>query len=412
MSMAVKAWSYSGRDVEGRLVKGKLDAPTQGAVITRLKGMGVAPVEIAEARAGSGLNREISLGDFGVKKVKLKELAVMSRQMATMISAGLSLLRTLSILAEQTESKKLRQTLTEVKADVEGGGSLSSSMAKHPDDFPMLMVSLVRAGETGGFLEGALTSVAENYEKEHKLRSTIKSAMTYPVVVLFMTLLAVVGMVVFIVPVFKTMFEGLGTELPLPTRILVGASESAIVWVPVTAVLAIAFSIWWGRNKNTERVRSFADRLKLRLPVFGILFKKIAVARFTRNLSTMLKSGVPILLALGIVGETSGNWVIENALRKVQDSVRTGKSIAGPLSEESVFPSMVTQMVAVGEDSGSLEQMLSKISDFYDDEVQATTEALTSLIEPIMIAVLGVIVGGMIIALYLPIFGIAGAMGG
>jgi type IV pilus assembly protein PilC len=245
MSMAVKAWSYSGRDSDGKLVKGKLDAPTQGAVVTRLKGMGVAPVAIAEAGTGTGLNREITIGDFGVKKVKLKELAVMSRQMSTMISAGLSLLRTLSILADQTESKKLRQTLAEVKTDVEGGGSLSSAMAKHPDDFPMLMVSLVRAGETGGFLEGALTSVAENYEKEHKLRSTIKSALTYPVVVLFMTLLAVIGMIVFIVPVFKTMFEGLGTELPLPTQILVMASESAVVWVPVLAVIVIGFSFWY-----------------------------------------------------------------------------------------------------------------------------------------------------------------------
>ena len=402
---AVKAWSYRGRTIEGKLVKGKLDASSEGAAVARLKSMGVAPLAIDEAAVGTGLNQEITIPGFE-KKVGLKDLAVMSRQMATMVSSGLSLLRTLSILAEQTENPKLARTLADVRNEVEGGASLSTAMGRHAMVFPPLMINLVRAGESGGFLEGALMSVASNYESEHKLRSTIKSALTYPVVVLSMAVLAVIGMLLFIVPTFKGMFESLGGQLPLPTQMLVWLSEGMRFAAPVLVVAGVAFAAWWGKNRYTDRVRSFVDPLILKMPVFGMLFKKVAVARFTRNFSTMIGAGVPILQSLSIVGETSGNWVIEQALKKVTESVRVGKSIAGPLSQEPVFPAMVTQMVAVGEDSGSLEQMLEKIADFYDDEVQSTTEALTSLIEPLMIALIGIVVGGMIVALYLPVFNI------
>ncbi|MFD1714766.1 type II secretion system F family protein [Amnibacterium flavum] len=405
MSTAVRAWSYRGRDLGGKVVKGKLDAPNEGAVVTRLRGMGLSPIAIEEAAAGTGLNRDIAIPGFE-KKVGLKDLAVMSRQMATMVSAGLSLLRTLTILSEQTENKKLAETLADVRNEVEHGASLSTAMSRHAMVFPPLMINLVRAGETGGFLEGALESVAGNFEAEHKLKSTIKSALTYPVVVLSMAVIAVIGMLIFIVPVFKTMFENLGGTLPLPTQMLVWLSEGMQFAAPVLIVVGIAVAVWWGKNKYTDRVRGFVDPLKLKIPVFGMLFKKVAVARFTRNFSTMIAAGVPILQSLSVVGETSGSWVIEQALKRVQESVRAGKSIAGPLSTEPVFPAMVTQMIAVGEDSGSLEQMLAKIADFYDDEVQSTTEALTSLIEPLMIAVIGVVVGGMIVALYLPIFNI------
>jgi type IV pilus assembly protein PilC len=266
------------------------------------------------------------------------------------------------------------------------------------------MINMIRAGETGGFLDHALESVATNFEKEVKLRSTIKSAMTYPVVVLIMSLVAVVVMLVFIVPIFKNMFEGLGGQLPLPTQILVVVSQS-MVWVgPVLLVAGILFWLWWRNNKNTEKVRKQVDRLKLRLPVFGPLLKKIAIARFARNFSSMIGAGVPILQALRIVGETSGNWVLEDALVRVAESVRRGESIAKPLLAEPFFPQMVTQMIAVGEDAGSMEIMLEKVATFYDDDVEATTEALTSLIEPLLIAFLGVVVGGMIVCLYLPIF--------
>lgn len=395
-------YAYRGRDSAGKVVKGKVEASSEGAVVTRLRTMGVSPIAISES-SSTGLQREISIPGFS-KGVKLKDLAIMSRQMSTMIGSGLSLLRTLSILSEQTENPKLAKILTEIREDVETGVSFSDAVGKHSQILPPIMINMVRAGETGGFLEGALDSLATNFEKEVKLMGTIKSAMTYPVVVLCMSLVAVVVMLLFIVPIFSSMFTTLGGQLPLPTQLLVYASHAMVFVVPIGAVVGIAFSVWWRANKNTVKVRSIVDPLKLRLPVFGSLIRKIAIARFSRNFSNMIGAGVPILTALRIVGEVSGNYVLEKALVQVGESVRQGESIAVPLAETSVFPAMVTQMIAVGEDSGSLEKMLEKIAIFYDAEVQATTEALTSLIEPLLIAFLGVVVGGMIIALYLPIF--------
>jgi type IV pilus assembly protein PilC len=403
---ATLTYAYTGRNAAGKVVKGRVDASTEAAVAARLKTMGLAPLSIAEASEGTGLSRDISIPGLS-KGVKLKDLAIMSRQMSTMIGAGLSLLRTLNILAEQTENKQLALIMRKVRDEVETGVSLSEAMAKHTVEFPPIMINMVRAGETGGFLDGALESVATNFEKEVKLRGTISSAMTYPIIVLVMALISVVAMLLFIVPVFEKMFSTLGGQLPLPTMMLVYLSR-AMAWLgPLLAVGIVAFAFWWRANKNTDRVRHFLDPWKLRLPVFGPLATKIAVARFSRNFSNMIGAGVPILQALKIVGETSGNWVIERALANVADSVRKGESIAGPLSQEPVFPPMVTQMIAVGEDAGSLETMLEKIALFYDAEVESTTEALTSLIEPLLIAFLGVVIGGMIIALYMPIFQIA-----
>lgn len=403
----VLTYAYKGRDADGKIVKGKVEAPSESAVVTRLRTMGVTPTEINQSATGTGLQMELNFGGLE-KGVKLKDLAVMSRQMATMVAAGLSLLKALTILSEQTENKKLARTLGIVRTQVETGSSLSESLAKHEAVFPPLMIHLVRAGEVGGFLEQALESVAETFEKDVKLMSTIKSAMTYPVVVLVMAIVAVIGMVVFIVPVFKNMFADLGGELPIPTQILVVMSENAFWVLPILIVAGVVFAVWWNKNKRTDKVRAFVDPLKLKLPVFGQLFQKVAISRVTRNLGTMTKSGVPILQALAIVADTSNNWVLEKALHEVQDSVRSGRSIAAPLGEHPVFPPMVVQMISVGEDSGSLEQMLNKIADFYDDEVQTTTEALTSLIEPLMIAVIGVLIGGIIISLYLPMFSIYG----
>jgi type IV pilus assembly protein PilC len=398
------AYAYKGRDTAGKVVKGKVDASSEGAVITRLRTMGVQPISITEAAAGTGLQREVSIPGLGDKAVKMKDIAVMSRQMATMIGSGLSLLRTLTILADQVESKRLAKIMGEVRDDVETGVSFSDAVGKHDKDFPPLMINMIKAGEVGGFLDKALESTAENFEKEVALRGTIKSAMTYPVVVLVMSLVAVVVMLLFIVPIFQDMFTNLGGKLPLPTMMLVYASQAMPYVVPVALVLGIAFSIWWRTNKNSVKVRSRLDPLKLKLPVFGVLLRKIAIARFARNFSNMIGAGVPILTALRIVGEVSGNYVLEEALVEVAESVRQGESIAGPLTASGVFPSMVTQMIAVGEDSGSLQTMLEKVADFYDQEVKSTTESLTALIEPLLIAFLGVVVGGMIVALYLPIF--------
>lgn len=399
------AFAYKGRDATGRIVKGRLDAVGEAAVAHRLRSMGLAPVEITEASAGTGLNREINLGFLG-NGVKLKELAIMSRQLSTMVGAGLSLLKALNILADQTEGKKLATILADIRDRVETGEAVSDAMRQHAEVFPAIMINMVRAGETGGFLDSALDSVAENFEKEVKLRATIKSALTYPVIVLIMSLVSVVVMLIFVVPIFSKMFSSLGGHLPLPTEMLVLLSH-AMVWIaPALLIGGIIFAVWWKKNGKTERVRKVVDPLKLRLPVFGLLLRKIAIARFSRNFANMIGAGVPILQALHIVGETSGNWVIEQALLEVVESVRQGESIAAPLQHQTVFPPMVVQMIAVGEDSGSLELMLNKIADFYDDEVAATTEQLTSMIEPLMIAFLGTVIGSMVVALYLPIFDI------
>ncbi|PZE94635.1 type II secretion system F family protein [Curtobacterium sp. MCBD17_008] len=397
------AFDYRGRDGSGKLVKGRLDAASEGAVVQRLRGMGVSPIAITEAKAGTGLQTEIKIPGFE-KGVGLKDLAIMSRQASTMLSSGLSLLRALTILADQTESKKLKDILGKVRDEVEQGVSFSDAVGKYPVDFPPIMINMIRAGETGGFLDQAMDSIATNFEKEHKLRTTIKSAMTYPVVVLIMSLAAVAIMLIFIVPIFQDMFSSLGGTLPLPTMVLVYASHAMKFVLPVLIPLIVVGWLWWRANKNSPKVRSVIDPMKLRLPVFGALTRKIVIARFSRNLSNMIAAGVPILHALQIAGQVSGNIVVENAVSRVAESVRKGTTIAEPLILETIFPSMVSQMVAVGEDAGSLEVMLEKISVFYDAEVEATTEALTSLIEPLLIAFLGVVVGGMIVALYLPIF--------
>jgi type IV pilus assembly protein PilC len=400
-----KVFEYAVRNTQGKVTKGRIEATNQAVVVGRLKTMGVAPISITEVST-TGLQREIHLPGLGGDKVTLKDLAVLSRQLATMIDSGLSILRALSILAQQTENPALAKIVGQVRGDVETGSALSTSLAKHPVVFPPLMVNMVRAGEVGGFLDKVLLSVAENFEAEVKLRGKVKSAMTYPVVVFVIAILAVVGMLLFIVPIFEGMFANLGGELPLPTRLLVMLSDLMKVGGPFLLVALVAFGAWWGKNRNKKSVRDVVDPLKLRMPIFGSLFQKIAVARFTRNFGTMIHAGVPLLQALGIVGATSGSVVIERATTEVQDSVRRGQSLSAPLAQHTVFPPMVVQMMAVGEDTGALDTMLEKIADFYDQEVESTTDQLTSLIEPLMIAVLGAIVGSMIIALYLPIFSI------
>ncbi len=399
--MTTSTYQYSVRDRAGKLVQGQIDADSPTAVATKLKSMGYAPLSITAFNPG--MKRELTLPSFG-SKVKTKDLAIMSRQFATMINAGLSLLRALVILSEQTENKELAKILVQVSADVEEGQSLSASLAKHPRVFPPLMVNMCRAGEVGGFLDSVLLQIAENYEAEVKLKGKIKSAMTYPVVVFVMAILAVVGMLLFIVPVFSKMFTSLGGELPAPTKFLIFMSTVLKFGTPFLIVFGIAGVIIWNKVKHTPEVRGFVDPLKLKIPVFGDLFAKIALSRFARNLGTMMSSGVPILQALDIVAETTGNSVVGKAVLDVQESVRQGESMTAPLTRHEVFPPMLVQMMAVGEDTGALDAMLHKISEFYDQEVEATTESLTALIEPLMIGFLGGIVGAMIIALYMPIF--------
>jgi type IV pilus assembly protein PilC len=396
-------FEYAVRDRGGKLISGKLVADSPAVVAQRLRSMGYAPVSINEVNAG--LKKELTIPGFG-KKVKLKELAIFARQFATMINSGLSLLRALNILVEQTENKILADVLSQVRNDVETGSSLSAALAKHPKVFPPLLVNMCRAGEVGGFLDSVLLQVAENYEAEVKLRGKIKAAMTYPTTVFCLAMIGVTVMLMFVVPSFASIFSSLGGKLPAPTRLLVAISHGAKFGIPILIVLAIVGWRAYKRVKDREQVRGVVDPVKLKLPVFGKLFQKVALARFARNLGTMIHSGVPILQALDIVADTTGNIVITRAVRDVQASVRTGESISQPLGAHPVFPPMVAQMMHVGEDTGALDTMLHKIAQFYTQEVEAATEALTSLIEPIMIAILGGIVGSMIIALYLPMFNV------
>lgn len=388
------------RSRTGRLVESNMRAASEAEALSRVRLQGMTPIAVEAAH--TGLKREIK---FGKGKVKPKDLAIFSRQFATMLSSGLPILRCLSILADQTESDRLRDLLVEVRDEVEKGDSLSESLVRHKE-FPPLMVSMVRAGEVGGFLDSTMLEIADSLEADVRLRGKIKSALTYPIAVAVIAVFIVTGMLIFVVPVFDGLFASFGAELPLPTLMLVRLSnliKNPMFFVPVLVFL-FGGAFLYRRNKNSLRVREVVDPLKFKIPVFGLLFQKVALARFTRNFSTLMHAGVPILSALDIVGDTAGNVVIARAVASVKDSVRQGTGMAKPLSEHPVFPPMVVQMIAVGEDTGSLDAMLRKVADFYDQEVEATTEQLMALIEPIMIMILGGVVGGMIIAMYLPIF--------
>lgn len=400
-------YSYKVRDASGHFSEGKVEAASEAAVADRLRSMGYVPLEVRPANVG--MQREIHLGFK--KRIKQKDLAIFARQFATMIDAGLTMLRGLTIMADQVENPELRKVLRSVKQDVEAGNSLSASFAKWPRVFPPLMISMARAGEAGGFLDTAMRQIADNFEAEVKLRSKIKAALTYPTVVFCMAILMCIAMLIFVVPVFQKMFEDLGGELPLPTRILVMLSSAMKFLVPLVAVAIAGFVWWWRKYGKTERVRNVVDPLKLRVPVFGMLFQKLALARFARNFGTLLGAGVPILQALDIVSDTTGSIVIGRALNEVKESVRQGETVAGPLTNHEVFPPMVVQMIASGEESGAIDAMLAKIAEFYDSEVEAMTEALTALIEPLMIAFLGGLVGSMIVALYMPMFKIYDMVG-
>ncbi len=403
----MQEWQYQAvNPATSQSVKGTMDATSEAAVTAKLRAQGLMPTHIGVVEK-TGLRREISMPSLS-RGVSAKTLAIFARQMAALINAGLPLMRTLGVLTEQTTDKKLRTVLTTVSVDVESGSSLSAALARHPLIFPPLMVSIVRVGESGGFLGAALNSIAENYQKQAELHGKIRSATTYPAVVLVIAIIGVLVMVTFIVPVFENMFKGLGGELPLPTQILVTISHNMVWILPVLLVLAVILWVLWVRNRYTDGYRKAVDPIKLRLPIFGPLITKMAVARFSRNLSMMLDAGVPIIQALSIVGQASNNWKIEETVRDIQESIRGGRSFAVPLAKAAVFPPMVSQMVAVGEESGTLAQMLGSIADFYEDEVETATEQLSSLIEPVLIVGLGVIIGGMVISLYLPIFTLYG----
>lgn len=394
-------YTYKARDKTGKIVSGELTADSEALVVARLREMTYVPVEVSKKSAG--MNKEFS---FRPGRVKLKIMAIFSRQFATMVNSGLPILRALSILSEQTESQELAKVLTRVRLDVEQGSSLSAAMTKHPKVFNNLYVSMVRAGETGGVLDSVLLRLADQIERDVSLQQRIKSAMTYPVVVLVMVTFILMAMLLFIVPQFKSIYASLHGTLPLPTRILMAISDSVRNYWYIVGLGTVAFIFVFKRYKKTESGREVLDRLKLRMPVFGPLFRKTALSRFAGTLGTLLRSGVPILQALDIVAETVNNKIVSKAVLDVQSSVREGESIAKPLATHAVFPPMVVQMLAVGEETGAVDTMLEKVAMFYDNEVTAAVDSLTALIEPLMIAVIGGAVGMAVIALYLPMFNI------
>ena len=399
-------FEYRAKDSEGKVKKGTIEASTQTAAATALRGKGLNPLSLSEtAAANSGLKKEIKIPGL-TDRVGAKDVAIFSRQFATMINAGLSLLRSLSILSDQTENKALSDIIDLVKADVERGTSLSAAMEQHPKAFNQLYTAMVKAGEVGGVLDDTLLRLADTLEAQVALRSKIKSAMMYPIAVFGLVIFIVAAMIIFVVPMFEALYADLGGELPGATKFLLLLSKLVTTYWWAVIIVSVGSLVSFKRWIATDGGRSTFDAIKLKLPIFGNLIHKTAIARFSHTLAALTKTGVPILQAMDIVSDTAGNAVVARAVQDVKASVAEGESIAAPLRDHPVFPPMVVQMIAVGEETGALDTMLEKVGDFYDSEVEAMVEGLTSLIEPLLIVVLGATVGGMLIALYMPMFNI------
>jgi type IV pilus assembly protein PilC len=388
-------------DLAGVKAHGEIDADSKQAVSDQLKRRGLIVLDIADKRA----SREIEL-EF-LKRVKLNELAVFSRQLSTMINSGMSILRSLYVLEEQTEGKYLKETLVSVRKDVEAGLSLSDALARHPKVFSPLFVAMCQAGEAGGVLEDSLLRVADQMEKDASLRRQIKSAMVYPTLVIVFAVGVMMALVAFLVPVFEGVFKQFGGELPKITKVSVFLSHAVTgYWWLIfllTAGVAVAFMKW----KRSDRGRPMWDRFRLRVPLkIGAIVQQVAIARWSRTLASLTSAGVPLLLALDITGKTGGNVAVEEAMDGVVTSVKRGGTIAAPLGQAPIFPAMVTHMVGVGEETGALDTMLDKVADFYEDQVEASVKALTSILEPVMIIVIGGIVGFIVVSMYMPLFSI------
>jgi type IV pilus assembly protein PilC len=393
-------YAYKALDLQGAPSKGEIDGDDKQAVAANLRAKGLIVLDIEEQipkSAGDLLARW--------KKVKASELTIMTRQLSTMVSSGMSLLRALYVLEDQAESEKLKETLVAVRKDVEAGISLSDALAKHPKVFNELYTAMVAAGETGGILENTLRRVADQLEKDEELRRQVKSAMVYPCLIGGFAMLVLVALVAFLVPVFAGVFEDFGGDLPAITKFTVALSDF------VTGSWYLAMLLTWGvvfgfrKWKASESGRMQWDTFKLKVPwKIGDIVQKVCIARFSRTFSALVAAGVPMLEAIDIVGKTSGNKVIEKAMVDVRASVTKGGTISTPMRAAPVFPSMVTQMIGVGEETGALDAMMSKIADFYESEVEASVKALTSILEPVMIVVVGGIVGFIIIAMYMPMF--------
>ena len=400
-------YNWVAENQKGKIIKGELDAPNEKIVTAQLKRRNLTLKKIKEKPKDIFAN--IS---FMKPPVKPKDIVIFTRQFSTLIDAGLPLVQGLGIIAEQVENKTLQEVLQKILQDVQGGSDLAEALRKHPKYFDELYVNLVAAGEMGGILDTILRRLAAYIESAEKLKSKVKGALVYPIVIIAIAVVVIAVIMIFVIPVFQDLFEGFGSSLPGPTQLVVNMSnftKDNIHWI-ILAIIAIVFA--FKKFRGTALGRKAIDSLSLKLPVFGDLLKKVAVARFTRTLGTMISSGVSIVNALEIVAKTSGNVILEEIIYDIRSAVMEGQTITEPLSQTDIFPGMVVQMISAGEASGALDAMLEKIAVFYDDEVNAAVDALTSLLEPMMMVFLGTIIGGLVVAMYLPIFTMASAVGG
>ena len=397
-------WVWEGKTKTGEVKRGEVEAADEAQVQQRLRAMALSNVKIRKKAM------QLKFKMPGLGGIGQKDLVIFTRQFATMIDAGLPLVQCLDILSAQLDNLAFREVLTKVKQKVESGSTLADALGDHPKVFDTLYVQLVAAGEIGGILDTILNRLAQYIEKNEKLKSKVKGAMVYPSVVLTVAVGVTVVLLLFVTPTFEKMFKDFGGAMPAPTQIVIDLSKwlqhNILYLIGFIIALIIGFRTWITHPKGRQQWDAFI----IRTPIFGPLIRKVAVARFTRTLGTMISSGVPILDALEVVAKTAGNSVVERAIRYTKEKISEGKTIVQPLSETKVFPPMVVQMIGVGEATGAMDQMLTKIADFYDDEVDAAVAALTSLIEPVMMVFLGGIVGGFLVAMYLPIFNIAGAV--
>jgi type IV pilus assembly protein PilC len=399
--MPVFVWE--GKTAQGKILKGEMEALNQQSVLARLRSQRIQPIPTRVREKGKGLDREITIPGLG-SKVKDRDLMIFTRQFATMIDAGLPIVQCLDNLSQQTENKVLRNTIRTIKQDVEGGSTLAEALKKHPKIFDDLYVNMVAAGEAGGVLNTILNRIAIFIEKASKLKRKVKGAMIYPCTIVVVAVAVVSILLLYVIPVFGELYSGAGKALPLPTQMTINVSNwfRAYFLYIVGAVVAIIVAL--RMYSKTEKGRLMIDGFLLRLPIIGDLLRKVAVARFSQNMSILLSSGVPILDGLAITARTAGNKIVEQAVMKCRISISQGKTIAEPLTESKIFPPMVCQMVAIGENTGSLDSLLKKVAEFYEDEVDSAVANLTALMEPIIMVVLGVIIGGLVISMYLPIF--------
>src|SRR6056297_486862 len=401
-------FTWTGRSKDGKTHKGTIEAVNEGAVTASLRRQGIQTTKV---KGAGGLNADINIS-FLQPKITTKDIVVFTRQFATMIDAGLPLVQCLDILSNQQPNKTFKEVLLKVKSDVESGSTFADALSKHPKAFNDLYVNLVAAGEVGGILDTILNRLAVYIEKAQKLKKKVKSAMTYPTTIVGIAVVVIAVILIFVIPAFEKIFADFGGALPAPTQIVINLSNLIQNYIVIIIVLLFLSIFIFKKIYATDKGRRAFDRWALKLPVFGMLIRKVAVAKFARTMSTMISSGVPILDGLDIVAKTAGNRTVEDAIIKVRSSISEGKTIAEPLKESGVFPPMVCQMIEVGEQAGALDTMLSKIADFYDDEVDDAVNNLTAMMEPLLMLFLGTTVGGLVIAMYLPIFKLAGTVGG